>query len=257
MRFASLGCTTEFKTCYKLGRGDAQLSFASTPELRAEILRACRVLTHFRIVEGFGHVSARLPGGRILITPRIALATVTEAELIELDMDGKQVSGSGRPALETAMHIAVYKRRSDVMSIARGHPRNIAAYAASAQPLRIAHGFGANLGHHVPVFEKPVLATNPELGMGVAEALGEHVGVILQANGMLATGMSVAHACVNALFMEETAELQLKAHAAGFTPQFYTPEGAARRHGDDREHEPIRAWDYYVAIAEGTCVWQR
>ena len=233
------------------------MSFASTPELRAEILRACRVLTHFRIVEGFGHVSARLPGGRILITPRIALATVSEEELIELDMDGNQVAGSGRPALETAMHIAVYKRRPDVMSIARGHPRNIAAYAASAEPLRIAHGFGANLGHHVPVFEKPVLAANPELGMGVAEALGEHVGVILQANGMLATGMSVAHACVNALFMEETAELQLKAHAAGFAPQFYTPEGAARRHGDDREHEPIRAWDYYVAITEGTCVWQR
>lgn len=247
----------ECATRLTFGHGDAQLSLASTPEQRFEILRACRVLTHFRIVEGFGHISTRLNCGRILITPRLALATVTEAELIELDMDGKQVAGAGRPALETAMHIAVYKRRPDVMSIARGHPRSVAAYAASAEPLRIAHGFGANLGHNVPVFEQPVLAANPELGMGVADALGKHVGVILRANGMLATGMSVAHACVNALFMEETAELQLKAHAAGFTPKFYTPEGAARRHGDDREHEPIRAWDFYVAVAENSCVWQR
>ncbi len=234
------------------------MSFASTPALRAEILRACRVLTHFRIVEGFGHVSARLAdSGRIIITPRIALCTVTEDLLVELDMDGKQVAGDGRPPLEAAMHIAVYQRRADVMSIARGHPRNVAAYASAAEPLRIAHGFGANLGHLVPVFEKPVLAADPQLGMGVADALGDHVGVILQANGMLAGGMSVAHACVNAIFMEETAEAQLKAEATGFKPKYYTPEGAARRHGDDREHEPIRAWDYYVAMAEGTMAWQR
>jgi hypothetical protein len=64
-------------------------------------------------------------------------------------------------------------------------------------------------------------------------------------------GQSIAHACVQALFLEETAELQLKALAAGFAPRFYTPEGAARRHGDDRVHEPIRAWEYYVGAAEG------
>ena len=72
------------------------------------------------------------------------------------------------------------------------------------------------------------------------------MGVILQSNGMLAVGHSVPHASVLAIFMEEAAQLQLMAHAAGLTPKFYTPEGAARRHGDDREHEPVRAWDYYL-----------
>ena len=68
---------------------------------------------------------------------------------------------------------------------------------------------------------------------------------------MLAVGQSVAHACVQALFLEETAELQLMAEAAGLTPRFYSAEGAARRHGDDRLHEPVRAWEYYVGVAEG------
>ena len=55
------------------------MSFASSPELRAEVLTACAVLTRFRMVEGFGHVSARIPGAdRILITPRLALGLVTE-----------------------------------------------------------------------------------------------------------------------------------------------------------------------------------
>ena len=75
--------------------------------------------------------------------------------------------------------------------------------------------------------------------------------MILQSNGMLAVGQTVPHACVQALFLEETAELQLLAQAAGLTPRHYTPEDAARRHGDDRVHEPVRAWEYYVAAAAG------
>lgn len=228
------------------------MSFASSSELRAEVLTACRVLTHFRIVEGFGHISARIAGtDRVLFTPRRALGLVAEDELIELDLDGNKRAGGGNPALEVAMHLAVFRRRSDVMAIARGHPRHVAAYACAAEPLKVAHGFGANLGAVVPVFRQPFLVANRDMGEAVADVLGDGAAVILQGNGMLAVGQSVAHACVQALFMEETAELQLLAQAAGFAPRVYTDAGAARRHGDDRVHEPIRAWEYYVAAAEG------
>lgn len=229
------------------------MTFKSTPALRAEILDACRVLTHFKIVEGFGHVSARVPGGkRIIITPRVALGLVTEASLVELDLDGKQVAGEGRPPLEAIMHLAVYRRRKDVMGIARGHPRNVAAYACSGTPLQVAHGFGANLGPVVRVTAEPFLVASKAMGDAVAQTLGEDAeAVILHSNGMLAVGQSVPHASVQALFLEETAELQLKALAAGLKPKYYTAEGAARRHGDDRVHEPIRAWEYYVAAAAG------
>jgi ribulose-5-phosphate 4-epimerase/fuculose-1-phosphate aldolase len=117
--------------------------------------------------------------------------------------------------------------------------------------LRIAHGFGANLGSVVPVFGEPVLVTSVERAVGIVETLGAAGAVILRANGMLAVGRSIEHACVQALFLEETAELQLLATAAGLTPRFYSAEGAARRNGDDRVHEPLRAWEYYVAMAEG------
>jgi ribulose-5-phosphate 4-epimerase/fuculose-1-phosphate aldolase len=226
------------------------MGLASSPELRAEMLTACRVLNHFRIVEGFGHVSAHISGTeRILMTPRRALGLVTEAELVELDLEGHQVAGEGRPPLEVPMHLAVYRRRLDVLAIARGHPRHVAAYACAGQPLRVAHGFGANLGSVVRVFEQPFLVASREMGEGVADALGDSEAVILQSNGMLAVGQSIPHACVQALFLEETAELQLLAAGAGFTPRFYSPEGAARRHGDDRVHEPVRAWEYYVGVA--------
>jgi ribulose-5-phosphate 4-epimerase/fuculose-1-phosphate aldolase len=229
------------------------MPFVSTAELRAEVITACRVLTHFRIAEGFGHVSVRVPDtNRLLITPRKPLALVNEAELVEIDGEGRKLAGAGDPPLEVMMHVCVYRRRPDINAIARGHPRHVAAYACAGQPMRVAHGFGANLGAVVPVFDQPYLVASVEMGEGVAATLGDGEAVILQSNGMLAVGQSVPHACVQSLFLEETAELQLIAQAAGFTPRFYTPEGAARRHGDDRVHEPVRAWEYYVAIAEAS-----
>jgi L-fuculose-phosphate aldolase len=228
------------------------MPFASSAELRAEVLTACRVLTHFRIAEGFGHVSVRVPNtDRILVTPRRALGLVTEADLVELAPDGKQLAGEGAPPLEVAMHLAVYRRRPEIKAMARGHPRHVAAYACSGEPLKVAHGFGANLGHVVPVFGKPYLVANADRAEGIADALGDAGAVIFQANGFLAVGQSVPHACVQALFLEETAQVQLLAEGAGFTPRYYSPEDAARRHGDDRVHEPLRAWEYYVAVATG------
>ena len=232
------------------------MPFQSTPDLRAEIVTACKVLTYFRIVEGFGHVSARVPAQagaaeRVIITPRRALGLVTTNELVELDLEGRQVAGDGAPPLEAIMHLAVYRRRADVMGIARGHPRNVAAYACAGEPLKVAHGFGANLGPVVRVTREPFLVATAALGDVVADTLGADAeAVILHSNGMLAVGQSVPHACVQALFLEETAELQLRAQAAGMPPKYYTAEGAARRHGDDRVHEPVRAWEYYVAAAQ-------
>ncbi len=228
------------------------MTLEAAADLRAEVVNACRVLSHFKIVEGFGHVSARIPDSeRILMTPRMALGLVTEEDLVELNPDGSQIAGSHRPPLEVPMHLAVYQKRPDVHAIARGHPRNVAAFACAEAALEVAHGFGANLGHVVNVYGEPVLVKDLEMGRGVAEALGESEAVILRANGMLAVGQTVAHAAVQALFLEETAELQLKAMQAGLKPKTYTKEMAARRHGDDRIHEPIRAFEYYLAVAEG------
>jgi ribulose-5-phosphate 4-epimerase/fuculose-1-phosphate aldolase len=94
------------------------------------------------------------------------------------------------------------------------------------------------------------LVTNAEMGEAVAEALSDGQAVILRANGMLAVGQSIPHACVQALFLEETAKVQLLCQAAGMKPQFYSAEEAVRRQGNDCVLEPLRAWEYYRAVAE-------
>ncbi len=222
------------------------------PQLRQEILDACRVLMHFRMVEGFGHVSARLPDeDHIAITPRTALALVRPEDLVVLDLAGRQVESSARPPLETPMHLAVYQRRSDVQAICRAHPRHVAAFAAAAEPLRCAHGFGANLGAEVPVFPEPVLVDTPQLGERMADALGQADAVIVRSSGMLAVGQSVPDAVVRALFLEEMAAVELLARGGGLRPAYLTRAQVAFRRGSDQAHEPLRAWEFYRATALG------
>jgi ribulose-5-phosphate 4-epimerase/fuculose-1-phosphate aldolase len=46
-------------------------------QLRKDIVSACRILSREKLVEGFGHVSARIPNSqRFVMTPRISLALV-------------------------------------------------------------------------------------------------------------------------------------------------------------------------------------
>jgi len=56
--------------------------------LKKDVISACRILSHKRLVEGFGHVSARIPDSELFIlTPRIGLALVTEKELLTINFD--------------------------------------------------------------------------------------------------------------------------------------------------------------------------
>ena len=57
-------------------------------DLAGQMVTGCAILSEQGLVEGFGHLSARLPGDRILMTPRKALALVHEDELLTLDLDG-------------------------------------------------------------------------------------------------------------------------------------------------------------------------
>ena len=67
-------------------------------QLKKDIISACRILSQKKLVEGFGHVSARIPDTEhFLITPRISLALVEESDLLTMNLKGAVVEGSQTP----------------------------------------------------------------------------------------------------------------------------------------------------------------
>jgi ribulose-5-phosphate 4-epimerase/fuculose-1-phosphate aldolase len=223
-------------------------------DLAGQMIAGCTILSDQGLVEGFGHVSARLPGDRVLITPRKALALVQEDELLTLDLDGNVLGGEGRPALESAMHLAIYRHRPDVQAISRTHSRACAVFSASGQPVRAVHRFGCHLGAEVPVHPDFTLVGARELGDAVATLLGDGQAVLLRGNGTLITAPSLVEAVTRAIWLEESAAIQLAALSAGLQPRYLTADEAQRAAAMDMPHEPIRAWEFYAALAAGDVV---
>ena len=218
---------------------------ATTEEsVREKVICVCRVLDGMGLVEGFGHVSVRLPDGNMLITPARAPGLARADELVTFSPEGVLVAGrEGTAPLERWMHLAVYRARPDVHAICRTHSRMAAVLGVANTSVRTAHGFGGMLGTVIPVHPENDLITNDAMGQAVAVSLDDKVGLLLRGNGALVTGATLPQACVRAIYLEEAAWLQVTATRVGGAIPFTPEELNARSRWHDVEME--RAWAYY------------
>jgi len=213
--------------------------------LRHDVVRVCEVMDGMALVEGFGHVTVRLDGGNVLITPARGLGIVDEDELLVFSLAGELVAGrEGTAPLERWMHLAIYRARPDVKAICRTHSPMAAALGVANKPIQTAHGFGGMVGLEVPVHPENDLITNDEMGRAVADTLGDGTAVLLRGNGALVTGATLQQACVRAIYLEEAAWMQVIAGGVGGAIPFTPDELAARARWYDVEVE--RAWEYYT-----------
>ena len=82
--------------------------------LKDKMVMVAKVLQHQGVIDGYGHITARLPDKRILSTPHMPPGKVAVRDLIVLDIEGNKLAGFGEPNGETAMHTSIYKARPDV-----------------------------------------------------------------------------------------------------------------------------------------------
>src|SRR5580658_2488314 len=68
-----------------------------------------------------GNFSVR-EAGRLLITASgLDKGTLTPAGLLEIDLEGRVLSGSGKPSAETGLHLVLYKARPAAGAILHVH----------------------------------------------------------------------------------------------------------------------------------------
>ena len=213
--------------------------------LREQILDAALIIDNQGLVQGYGHVSARIPGrDAMLMTPRRGPGLLEDPdEMLVIDFNGRKLEGDGDVAIEVIMHGAVYAARPDVGGIVRTHSKFANVLSILRKPPRAVHGFGTFLGMEVPIFDKPFLVSNAELGREFVATLGNAEAILVRGNGNLIVGRSVPEATVKAIFLEEACELQYLAYTVG-EPAYYTPDELAVRSEPGYDHFG-RAWDYY------------
>ena len=222
-------------------------------KLKSDVISACRVLSEQKLVEGFGHVSARLPeSDSFLLTPRISLALIAEADLLTLDLDGKVLEGRHPAPFEAWLHTAIMKSKPGVNAVTRIHARVANMFSFTDRKLEPVHNHGSFFAGGVPVFKKPDLISSAALGAEMVESLGEHPAILLRGNGQVTVGRTIAEAVMMAIYLEEAAAILYGALQIG-TPIPLTQTESSRRRVEALPPVDLeRAWKFFKSRAKKT-----
>ena len=187
-------------------------------ELIATTLKAWRFLYRRGFIEGFGHLSVRLPGERFMITRHSLGMNATAEDFVIMDFDGRKVEGAGDPPGEYPIHLEVLAARPDVQAVIHYHGMYSTAFTTSGQRLRPIHLMGTLFHDGIPTYDDPRLVSDRTRGRYLAKALGPHRAVLMCAHGATVTGASVEEAVASAFLFEENA------HRACISATLGTPE---------------------------------
>lgn len=182
-----------------------------------DVLETTQRLLAARLVEGTsGNVSARMPDGRICLTPSShPYETMTVDDLIVCDPDGSVVDGHRSPTTEKALHLACYRRYPEVGAVIHSHAEFATMFAVLRKPIpALIEEVVVYVGGDVPVAEYRGTGTD-ELGEEVVSWLGDRSAVLLANHGMVAIGRDPAEAFHTTAVVERTARILWGARVMG------------------------------------------
>jgi len=242
-------------------RGWAQApSSAPGPRVQEDLVAANRILADQGVLDGYGHVSVRAPGktDRFLMSRSRAPELVSEADLLEHDLDGNATAPAGATLfLERFIHAGVYRARPDVNAVVHSHSPSLIPFAATGTPLRPLYHMSAFLGAGVPVFDiravagdTDMLVRTPALGEALAKALGPHPVVLMRGHGAVVVASDLPRAVFRSVYTELNARLQAQAMALGRKVTYLDAE-EAKKASATMEATAMRPWELWRRKAMG------
>ncbi len=196
-------------------------------ELLAKLLKGWRFLYRRGFIEGFGHISARVPDTGLFLVARHSLGADAHPEdFLLVDLQGRKVSGRGDLPGEYPIHLEILKARPDIGSVVHYHGLHSTAFTTSEHRLQPIHLMGTLFHDGIPVHGDPRLVTDAQRGSALAQALGPHRAVLMRAHGAAVTGASVEEAVAGTFLFEENARRAAVAAGMG-RPLWLEPALAA------------------------------
>jgi L-fuculose-phosphate aldolase len=188
-------------------------------QLRADIVEVGRRLW----VRGYtasndGNISARLDGGRLLMTPAsVCKGFMTPEMMVVTDGEGRVLSAAPgrRPSSEMLMHLVVYRHRPDVGAVVHAHPPTATGFAVAGIALdrAVLAEVVTTLGS-IPLADYGTPSTQ-ELASTVEPFVRAHDALLLANHGALALGQDVFAAYYKMETIEHFAGISLVARLLG------------------------------------------
>ncbi len=182
--------------------------------LRERLCAVGRQLHDRGLVAGTGgNISVRIFGTKTaLIKPTgLSMGVLKPDDFALIDLQGKQLEGEHPVSVETPMHTAIYRARSDVQGIVHSHaPVATALGIAGIEIVPVVIETFLFIPNGVPIvpFEMP---GSKELAEAVQEKIKDFDAVILENHGIVTVGSSIEKAFDLNVMVEETAGFQYMA----------------------------------------------
>lgn len=216
------------------------------PSTEATLIEKCmkawRFLYRRGFIEGFGHISARIPGTDTYMLTRHSLGRIIMPDdMLVYDAGGAQIGGVGDRPGEAPIHHEIYAARPDVHSIIHYHGMHATAFTTTnAHQLKPIHLMGTLFADGLPIYEDPRLVSTKERGVALATALGPHRAALMRAHGSVVTGGDVEECVTGAFFLEENAHRAYLACTLG--QPIWMDEAMAKAAAEEliRSRGPIR-----------------
>ena len=196
-----------------------------------------------------GHISMRHPDNAGLFYMKahsIGLDEITLENILTIDLEGNVVAGTARRHSEVYIHSEIFKARPDINCVIHTHPAYSVALSAANRQLRALSQPCALFYKNIGIYTDTInLIRTHDMGRGVAKALGPHRAVLLKNHGVVVTGASIEETVIGVIMLENAAQIQMIAEAAGeCAPEF--PEADIRKLQNDisRPDQFIVNFDY-------------
>jgi L-ribulose-5-phosphate 4-epimerase len=213
-------------------------------DLKRRLMDAIRVLSAEGVLDGSGHLSAKIPGTEtFLINPRYAGILADPADLCIVDFSGKRIEGKEPIPLETPIHSVIYSRRSDVGSILHCHPRFSILVGLQESGLIPFNRDARMFADGVPVFPNSAGINSDKLASQMLEAMGDHYAVFLKGHGIVVSEQTIEGNAVSAIRLERASRDQIL--LSSFSQPKPLTDGARGRIRSRMDH-PYRIWPYLL-----------
>ena len=188
---------------------------------KEEVLWGCRLMVERGYLLGtVGNLSARADGtDLVVITPTsLPYDTMTEEDLVVVNLNGEIVSGKHQPSIECSMHLGVYRARPELRALVHTHSK-YATTVSLIKELDIMPAIDTEqslyLGGDINIvpFAFP---GSKELAEYVKEGIGTNAGLLMANHGELGVGISMKDAVIASDIIERNSEMYLLLKAGGF-----------------------------------------
>ena len=184
---------------------------------------AYRILAEHGVIDGYGHVSVRSERdpARFFLARSLAPELVTEADIMEYDLDSTPLDSRGRESVrERFIHGEIYRARPEVQAVVHNHSPSVIPFGVTTAALRPIFHMAAFVGDGVPTFEirdaqqgTDLLVKTPVLGQALARTLGKHPAALMRGHGAVVVGENLPRAVGRSIYLEINARLQAQAMA--------------------------------------------